>query len=65
MPETKLDDFHVFSRIIHSHKKCGGEGTKDHICDNVYMQILFRKKNCVLELFFLLYLWSIAFFISC
>lgn len=44
MPETKLDDFHVFSRIIRSHKKCGGQGTKDHICDNVYMLILFRKK---------------------
>ena len=46
MPETKLDDFRVFSCIIHSHKKCGGERTKDHICDNVYMQILFRKRLC-------------------
>lgn len=64
MPETKLDDFHVFSHIIHSHKKCGREGTKDHICDNVCMQILFRK-DCVLELFLLFYLWSIAFLISC
>ena len=55
MPETKLYDFHVFSHIIHSHKKCDREGTKDHICDNVCMQILFRK-DCVLELFLLFYL---------
>lgn len=46
MPETKLDDFHVFSHIIHSHKKCGRKGTKDHICDNVCIQILFRKRLC-------------------
>lgn len=59
MPETKLDDFHVFSRIIHSHKKCVGRGQRI-IFVLMFICWFFSGKNCILELFFLFYLWSIA-----